>query len=729
MTTVDLGMQLAAASSPTGSEQRPKMNLKVWLCDLTYTQRAVSAETMPQAVAGLATHAATVMDFQRVPQIFKFPDDLAAALETHGAPDVIGFSHYIWNAHLSIGFARVIKEKFPKTVAVMGGPHYPLLRADQVQFWHQRLAGAVDFYVDGEGEIVFADLLLHLNSKPAGKVLDTIPGVYSLSPDRREVFTPRPRNRIRDLADVPSPYTAGLLDQFFERGGVPTTTTTRGCPFGANFCTEGQDYFSKVAKRPRAEAEAELHYIGRRMAPLVQAGTARNELLITDSNFGMFPEDKHTCQVLAECQKLYGWPRVVNVTTGKNQRERVLDAVAQVPGTISLSGSVQSLDTDVLAAVQRRNISAAKMMEIALQSAQAGAQSYSEVILALPDDSKKKHFDTLRGLMDARFDRLNMFQLTLLPSSEMYAPAYRKRWGLGTKWRVIPRCFGRYTVLGEEVRAAELDEVCVELPTLSYEDYRECRVMDLLLASLYNGGVFGTILAILRAHKISPMTWLEECRGQQHGKDLNRVLSEFLAETDEQLWDGRQDLMRFATANVDRYVSGELGNNLLYTYRMRMISEALEDLTDVAVRAALTALRRIGAATGGPSLVARMVREGAAYHRLKLSQVFTAEPPAILEQVADFDIDRLLQDARDGQESPDARRYRLPEPMTRNFVLTDRQRATLRTYVGEMGSTAAGFGWLLTKVRLPDIVREVRMTAAGSGSSDAEPSRSDAVTP
>ncbi|MET8831304.1 cobalamin-dependent protein [Streptomyces sp. NPDC004610] len=705
------------------------MRLKVWLCDLTYTQQTVSAETMPQAVAGLATHATTVMDFQHVPQIFKFPEDLAKALETHGAPDVIGFSHYIWNAHLSIGFARVIKEKFPDTTVVMGGPHYPLLRADQVRFWYERLAGAVDFYVDGEGEAAFAELLLHLDSKPAPKVRDTIPGVHSLSPDRREVHTPRPRNRIRDLADVPSPYTAGLLDQFFDRGGVPTVTTTRGCPFSCTFCTEGQHYFSRVAKRPRAEVEAELHYIGRRMAPLVTAGTARNELLITDSNFGMFPEDQHTCQVLAECQKLYGWPRVVNVTTGKNQRERVLEAVAQVPGTISLSGSVQSLDTDVLTAVARKNISAEKMMEIALQSAQAGSQSYSEVILALPDDSKDKHFDSLRGLMDARFDRLNMFQLTLLPSSEMYAAAYRARWGLGTKWRVMPRCFGRYTVLGKEIRAAELDEVCVELPNLPYEDYRECRLMDLLVASLYNSGAFGTILAVLRAHEISPMTWLEECRSQQHGENLTRVLNGFLAATDEQLWDDRQDLMRYATANVDRYIDGELGNNLLYTYRMRMISEALEDLTDVAVRAALAVLRRAGARTRSTSLVARLIREGATYHRLKLSQVFTPEPPAALKQIADFDIELLLEDARTGAESPDARRYQFREPMMRTFVLTDRQRSTLRTYVGEMGATVAGFGWLLTKVRLPDIVREVRMTAVGSGSSDAEPSRSDAVTP
>ncbi|MEV6544467.1 hypothetical protein [Streptomyces sp. NPDC051665] len=48
----------------------------------------------------------------------------------------------------------------------------------------------------------------------------------------------------------------------------------------------------------------------------------------------------------------------------------------------------------------------------------------------------------------------------------------------------MPRCYGTYTVLGEELSAAELDEVCVTVADMPYADYRECRVMDLLLASL-----------------------------------------------------------------------------------------------------------------------------------------------------------------------------------------------------------------------------------------------------
>ncbi|MEV0445339.1 cobalamin-dependent protein [Streptomyces spectabilis] len=725
MSAVELGMPMPGPLAGARPGPRPVLKLSVWLCDLTYTQQAISAETMPQAVAGLATYASTRMHFAVAPTVFKFPEALADALD-EGPPDVIGFSHYVWNSHLTLGFARTIKQTFPRTTIVLGGPHYPLSPRDQITFWHQRLAGAADFYIDGEGEEAFAELLAHLNAHPRQTVRDRIRGVHSMSPDRREVFLPKPRPRLRDLSAIPSPYTAGLLDEFFARGCVPTVQTNRGCPFTCTFCQEGTKYFSPVAAKTPAQVEAELHYIGRKMAPLVTAGSGRNELLITDSNFGMYPQDKETCTVLADCQQDYGWPRVVNVTTGKNQRERVLDAVAQVPGTISLSGAVQSLDADVLTAVRRKNISPHKMVDIALASARAGAGSYSEVILALPGDTKDKHLESLRGLMDARFDRLNMFQLTLLPGSEMYSQAYRNQWGLRTKWRVIPRCFGRYTVLGSEVRAVEADEVCVALPGLPYQDYRACRLMDLLVAALYNTGTFATVLALVRAHGISPMRWLQACRDLDHGSALARVLAEFLRETDEQLFDTREDLLAHATAEVEQYIAGQRGNNLLYTYRMRMISEALDDLADLAQRAGLAVLREAGAPAGAGSLIEQVLAEGVAYHRLRLADVFTPAPPPEVSHTAVFDIDRLLTRARDGADLGALDGYRLPEPARRSFVLTQRQRDTLATYVGLMGASTAGLGWLLTKVRMPDIVREPRL-AIGSGTAPG-PHRSDAVT-
>jgi radical SAM superfamily enzyme YgiQ (UPF0313 family) len=691
------------------SLERPRITLTVWLADLTYTHQTISAETMPQAIAGLATYAATKMDLVHPVRIFKYPEALAASLEEDGPPDVIGFSHYIWNSHLSLAFAELIKRRFPQTTVVLGGPHYPLHRPEQTVFWHEHLAGKTDFYIAGEGEPAFAGLLRTLQDFDHAEVRGHISGVHCLSDDGM-FHAPPPRLRIHSLSAVPSPYTAGLMDDFFDGQLVPTVQTNRGCPFKCAFCQEGTSYFQRVANKHAEHVRDELHYIGRRMKPLVEASTARNELLITDSNFGMFPEDHETCRVLAECQQLYGWPRVVNVTTGKNQRDRVLSAVAQVTGAISLSGAVQSLDPDVLRRIARSNIDAGKLMEIALAAADAGAGTYSEVILALPGDSNAKHLGTLRQLVDAGFDRLNMFQLTLLPGSEMCTEEYRRKHGLVTRWRVMPRCYGTYTVLGEELSAAELDEVCVTVPDMSYEDYRECRLMDLLLASLYNGGVFAVLLAVLRAHQISPMTWLERVRTLPHGSALTAVLKEFGAETDNQLWEERGRLLSYATENIDQYVDGHLGNNLLYTYRTRILSEALEDTTDLAARACLAVLRDIGVEVGRGTLTEALVREGADYHRLTLSELFRTDPPEVLHQTARFDLEALLEAARRRENVRDPGRFRYTEAGVREFVLTSNQQRTLRAYLGQFGTTPWGVGRLLTKVRLPDIVRQVRMS-------------------
>ena len=66
----------------------------------------------------------------------------------------------------------------------------------------------------------------------------------------------------------------------------------------------------------------------------------------------------------------------------------MLEAARLVRGAIRLSGSVQSLDEEVLKNVKRANIAADQLMQLALHSADVDANSYSEVILGLPGDTK-----------------------------------------------------------------------------------------------------------------------------------------------------------------------------------------------------------------------------------------------------------------------------------------------------------------------------------------------------
>ena len=55
---------------------------------------------------------------------------------------------------------------------------------------------------------------------------------------------------------------------------------------------------------------------------LIQNEFTRNDLLIADSNFGMFNEDISTCKIIANQQKTKGYPKYINVATGKNRKEK-----------------------------------------------------------------------------------------------------------------------------------------------------------------------------------------------------------------------------------------------------------------------------------------------------------------------------------------------------------------------------------------------------------------------
>jgi radical SAM superfamily enzyme YgiQ (UPF0313 family) len=696
---MDGTLRIELPQIPLEIPRRPKVDMRVWLADLTYTQQSIASEIMPQAIGFLATYAGTQLDFRHPIKLFKYPERLAEALAAEGPPDLIGFSHYIWNSELSLAFARRIKAVFPDVIVVFGGPHYPVLPSDQETFL-RKLTPPVDAYVDREGEVPFAALVGALSA--AGGSFDglhgTIPGVHTVDPTGT-AHVPKPGTRLRDLTGVPSPYVSGALDEFFDGRLIPTIQTNRGCPFSCSFCVEGTSYYSKVAKKEKNTVRDEIDYIGRQMRPLVQDPDARNELLITDSNFGMFLEDLDTCDAVVESQDTYGWPKYIDLTTGKNKRDRVIEAISRTRGMMTLSGSVQSLDMEVLKSVRRANIDATQLMEVALAASQRGTGTYSEVILGLPNDSKAAHFATLDKLIEAGFDRLNMFQLALLPGSDLWSGEQREQYDMVTRYRVVPRCFGRYEVLGEELVAAEIDEICVTLPTLPFNDYLDCRQMNLMVSVCYNDGTLEALVKMLRLLGCSVFEWLDVMQRLDRGQVIDTVLKQFREDSRAQLWESREDLARHAATNVDGYISGDMGNNLLYTYRARILGEALDDLVDLARRAAKVVCGR-DEALARDGLLDSFIDEAAEFHRLRLTQVLEIDAAEVRAQQAAFDVQGFITEPRPLAE------VALDRPVTRRFVLTEAQVGIIRGYLRQYGDDWRGAGRMLTKIQFPDLFRK-----------------------
>ena len=206
---------------------------------------------------------------------------------------IAGASNYLWNIDITYKVLSRIKEISPTTITVMGGPNYPDVFEEQIAFLEKY--PNLDFYVYKDGEVPFANLVGHLlkNSN-----LDTVKkaklrSVHALVEGKPYFGELEPR--LRDLTAIPSPYTTGLMDKFFEEKLIPAIQTNRGCPFTCTFCTEGSRYYTKVFKTSFERKKAEIDYISER----VKHTTI---LRVTDSNFGMFEEDVEFAEHIGEVQ-------------------------------------------------------------------------------------------------------------------------------------------------------------------------------------------------------------------------------------------------------------------------------------------------------------------------------------------------------------------------------------------------------------------------------------------
>lgn len=569
----------------------------VYISDLTHTYQTIALNAMPYAVACVVSYAkAYLKDPDQFKfRIFKYPAKLIEAIQEQ-PPDIACFSNYMWNIDLSAQIAERVKKKNPTTITIFGGPNYPTVKEEQEQFL--RDYPVIDFHVFKEGEIAFTELLQKLADHDFDLETAKKENLRSCHFLRNNEFIAGPLiDRIKNLDEIPSPYLTGLLDEFFDESLVPVEQSNRGCPFQCTFCVEGLSYYTKIAPRSPKLIREELIYIALHKKPTV------HDLHIVDSNFGMYKDDEEIADYIADVQEKYGWPQYIHVATGKNQKERVLKVARTIKGALRIAAALQTLDDEVLGNIKRKNLGTEKLMEFGKEVQKVGGNDYAEFILALPGETRGSHFKTIETIIEAKFKIIGVYNLMMLPGTEMSEKPVRAQYGMKTKYRVIPRCFGIYPVPDEPpIVSAELEEICYETKDLSFAEYVECRLLHLTLAIFYNDSICMELLEFLSLCNISLFEWLSKIHQKRIAlpRTLQNIYDEFEKETKNELWDSKETLINFIRdkQNLERFASGELGSNLLYKYKALAFTKALPELLDVVFQEARNLLyEKLGAET------------------------------------------------------------------------------------------------------------------------------------
>jgi putative methyltransferase len=403
---------------------------------------------------------------------FFLSDALEDMVERMEKPDVVGFSCYVWNTRKQMKLARLVRQRFPECLIVAGGPHVPS-RPESFLTEHP----AVDVVVHGEGEYVFADLLRQrMRTQPSWHEVAGI----SFRDRGHTVTAPCLAPRPGRLVAMRSPYLSGHLHDAIESCHrradrfYALWETNRGCPYSCTFCDWGSATMSKVRTVPDEQIFADIEYFGEQRVP---------NLFICDANFGILPRDLEIAERLAAANRKYGYPQQVRVNFAKESNDRVFQ-ISQVWADhgmlMGTTLSMQSMDMDVLGAVERRNIGYENFQKLSVRYREAGIHTYSELILGLPLETRQSFEEGIGKLLDGgSHDDIRVFDFMLLPNSPVNVPATLNRYGLKT--------IKRRMYLDRPDDENEVAEFVVETSSLSREDWVFCQVFAQAVQFLHNG--------------------------------------------------------------------------------------------------------------------------------------------------------------------------------------------------------------------------------------------------
>ena len=287
-------------------------HLKIFLADLTYDTITLSTDAFPLNIGFIGSYTKAQFGSNVEIKLFKYIQKLEDELE-RSPPDILGMSNYAWCYRVSREISKIFLRLNPNGIIVWGGPNFPLDLPSQERFFNDN--SVIDIYVPVEGEIGFANIVkkaLEVKSKDEfrNKMLeDPIDGCITRLKNGKLQYSTAPI-RTKQLDEIPSPYTTGILDEFFDGKLAPMIQTNRGCPFSCTFCVDGSDLVNKINSFSNERVRKELHYIAKHVTPNMHS------MHISDLNFGMYPQDLEVCESIKEIQEKYNFPKYVKVTSG-----------------------------------------------------------------------------------------------------------------------------------------------------------------------------------------------------------------------------------------------------------------------------------------------------------------------------------------------------------------------------------------------------------------------------
>jgi len=513
-------------------------SINIYLGDLANNYRSFGPFTFPLNLGTISVHAqkfykgGAKLNFK----LFKFPEEMIKAVRKN-PPDIIGLANYTWNYNLNIEMLKLFKKEFPRVTTLMGGPSFNTF--DMESYFLNR--PFLDYFVVNQGETGLLNIinLFSKNELPTqgnkSPIIDNVAYYDHLS---KKVIMGNINERYSNLDDIPSPYLEGVLDEFFDvEYLIPITETMRGCPFKCTFCGWGDEWLRKANQYSLERIKSELEYIAHHIKH-------SSYFYLADSNFGMHKRDQEISKIIRNCYEETGWPQTVWTQWAKNSSERVI-GIAETLGSVLGKGitiAYESMDQTALKNVKRANISLDKFNEVRKHIKLKGLRTHTDLILALPGETKESYLNGLRTVFNQGFDEVVTFNCQVLEGTEMAKPEYLKEHGIKTKYRMLDKGYGIYSGL----KVIETEKIITETNTMTEKDIIDMRPVNFFVFLLWNSTFYLETMKFALLLKINPIDFILTINKDlaDSNSDLGKLLNELRQKTKEEIFDTQEELFK-----------------------------------------------------------------------------------------------------------------------------------------------------------------------------------------
>jgi hypothetical protein len=314
------------------------------------------------------------------------------------APDVLAFSCYVWNMEQVLDICAKVRRHLPKTTILLGGPEASP-RAMELLPKHS----SVDIIAVGEGEITFAEVVDHYCT---GRIeLADIRGIVYR--EKGEIRANAPREVIKDLDEIPSPFLNGVVEFDKLKGYLFGYETFRGCPFSCSFCYWGRMMSVRYFSTERVKQE---------MAVILNSSMKRMWLgdAVANLNKKRFKDFLRTV-IEANNGLIIDFEMVAELLD-----EETIDLMGQLHDGYVAFG-LQSINHLALATVERKwNREKFTKNVRLLRQRTDKIKIYIDLIYGLPHDSPQTYEDGIRYAMSLLPQKIQLHPLLLLPGSPLF---------------------------------------------------------------------------------------------------------------------------------------------------------------------------------------------------------------------------------------------------------------------------------------------------------------------